>query len=139
MTSLADRTIAALRAEHDSTSTAVAALTDDQLTGPSGAAEWTVASVLSHLGSGSVISLAGLQVALGLRESLPDGFNQSVWDRWNAMNPTEQRDGFVEHDEELRIEMPQQGPGDGLHRLRIRVAGAGAHEDAFEVGHGIGP
>jgi uncharacterized protein (TIGR03083 family) len=32
-----------------------------------------------------------------VREPLPDGFNQSVWDRWNAMSPAEQRAGFLEH------------------------------------------
>ena len=101
MTSLADRTIAALRAEHETTAKIVRDLTDDQLTGPSGAAEWTVAAVLSHLGSGSVITLAGLQSALDAGQPLPDGFNQSVWDRWNAMSPAEQRAGFLEHDAAL--------------------------------------
>ena len=101
MTSLADRTIAALRTEHDTTVATVRDLTDDQLTGPSGASEWTVASVLSHLGSGSVISLAGLQTALGTAEAPQEGFNQSVWDRWDAMSPTEQRDGYLEHGEVL--------------------------------------
>jgi uncharacterized protein (TIGR03083 family) len=98
MTSLADRTIAALGAEQASTVAAVQGLTHDQLIGRSGASEWTVASVLSHLGSGSVITLAGLQAALGVGQPPPDGFNQSVWDRWNAMSPAEQRDGFLEHD-----------------------------------------
>jgi len=101
MTSLADRTIAALRAEHDLATTAVSDLTEEQLTGPSGASEWTVAAVLSHLGSGSVIALAGLQSALGLRQPPEAGFNESVWDVWNAMSPAEQRAGFLEHDAEL--------------------------------------
>jgi len=101
MTSLADRTIAALRAEHDATATTVRDLTDDQLTGRSGASAWTVTAVLSHLGSGSVIALAGLQTALGLRQPPQDDFNQSVWDRWNAMSPAEQRAGFLDHDAAL--------------------------------------
>jgi uncharacterized protein (TIGR03083 family) len=101
MTSLADRTIAALRAEHDLTTTTVSELTEQQLTGPSGAAEWTVAAVLSHLGSGAVITLAGLQSALGARQPPEAGFNESVWDSWNAMSPAEQRAGFLERDAEL--------------------------------------
>jgi uncharacterized protein (TIGR03083 family) len=101
MTSLADRTIAALRDEHEATAAVVGGLTAEELTGPSGATEWTVADVLSHLGSGSVITLAGVQVALGQREPLGEDFNPSVWDRWNAMTPVEQRDGFLEHDEAL--------------------------------------
>ena len=76
-------------------------LADEQLTGPSGASEWTVAAVLSHLGSGAVITLAGLQAALGTRPEPEASFNESVWDTWNAMSPAEQRAGFLEHDEEL--------------------------------------
>lgn len=101
MTSLADRTIAALRAEHDLLTETVSGLTEEQLTGTSGASEWTLAAVLSHLGSGAVITLAGLQSGLGLRQPPADGFNQSVWDVWNAMNPDEQRAGFLKHDQEL--------------------------------------
>jgi uncharacterized protein (TIGR03083 family) len=101
MTSLADRTVAALRAEHDLVTTTVSDLTEEQLTGPSGAAEWTVADVLSHLGSGAVITLAGLQAAVGARPAPEAGFNESVWDVWNAMSPAEQRAGFLAHDAEL--------------------------------------
>jgi uncharacterized protein (TIGR03083 family) len=98
MTSLADRTIAALRAEHDTTTAIANGLSDAQLTGLSGATEWTVAAVLSHLGSGAEITLAGLETALGARQAPGEGFNQSVWDRWDAMSPGEQREGFVEQD-----------------------------------------
>ena len=101
VTSLADRTIAALRAEHDALATTVAELTDQDLVGPSGATEWTVADVLSHLGSGAVITLAGLRSATGAGQPAGDGFNQSVWDRWNAMSPPEQRANFLDSDTEL--------------------------------------
>jgi uncharacterized protein (TIGR03083 family) len=51
--------------------------------------EWTVADVLSHLGSGAVIMRRGLEDALASRE--PDGsFNQGVWDEWNAKAPEDQ-------------------------------------------------
>ena len=30
-----------------------------------------------------------------------DGFNEQVWDRWNALSPAEQASGFVTHDEAL--------------------------------------
>ncbi|MGI8667381.1 MAG: maleylpyruvate isomerase family mycothiol-dependent enzyme [Jatrophihabitans sp.] len=101
MTSLASRTIAALRAEHDATATIVRDLTDEQLTGPSGATEWTVAAVLSHLGSAAVITLAGLRSALDAGPAPAADFNQSVWDVWNAMSPAEQRAGYLEHDADL--------------------------------------
>jgi uncharacterized protein (TIGR03083 family) len=101
MTTLADRTIAALRATHDELAALVPGLSDEQLTGPSGAAEWPLAQVLSHLGSGAEIGLASLSAATGDGPAPAEGFNQSVWDRWNAMSPREQATGFVEHDARL--------------------------------------
>lgn len=97
MSTLADRTIAALRATHDELSALVAGLTDDQLDLPSGAAKWDVAQVLSHLGSSAEIALAGLQAGL-VGEPPPDqSFNQAVWDRWNALSQREKADGYLAH------------------------------------------
>ncbi|HWU31864.1 MAG TPA: maleylpyruvate isomerase N-terminal domain-containing protein [Marmoricola sp.] len=101
MTSLASRTIEALRREHDALASLVPAFAEDDLAKPSGSSDWSVAQVLSHLGSGAEISLASLQVAQGGRDALGDGFNRSVWDRWDAMTPAEQRAGFLEHDDAL--------------------------------------
>ncbi|GAA0578983.1 maleylpyruvate isomerase family mycothiol-dependent enzyme [Paractinoplanes ferrugineus] len=97
MTTLADRTIAALRAEHD----ALPALSAEQLTGPSGAADWTVAQVYSHLGSGAEIMLAGLRAGTGEAAAPEPGFNESVWDRWNALSPQDQASGAIESDAAL--------------------------------------
>ncbi|WP_305788697.1 maleylpyruvate isomerase family mycothiol-dependent enzyme [Symbioplanes lichenis] len=96
MTTTAGRTIAALRSEHDALVATTEALTPEQITGPSGATEWTVADVLSHLGSGAEIQLAGLRAALGEAETPGPDFNQSVWDRWNALSPQEQATGWQE-------------------------------------------
>ncbi|HET6151577.1 MAG TPA: maleylpyruvate isomerase N-terminal domain-containing protein [Marmoricola sp.] len=101
MTTLAARTIDALRYEHDALAGLVPTYTDAQLTGGSGASEWSVAQVLSHLGSGSEITHASLRAALGEAEAPDDDFNRSVWDRWDAMAPTDQRDGFLEHNQVL--------------------------------------
>jgi len=101
MTTLADRTIAALRAGHDALAAVVPDLTDEQLRRPSGAAEWSLAQVLSHLGSGAEI---GLGVLVAARDGAPvpgQDANQRVWDRWNAMSPREQAAGFVEHNGRL--------------------------------------
>ena len=97
MTTLADRTIAALRTTHDDLAALVDGLTDEQLVAPSGASEWTVAQVLSHLGSGAEIGLATLETALAAGPAAEPGFNESVWDRWNAMSPREQATNFLEH------------------------------------------
>jgi len=64
MTSDADRAIEALRAVHDDLVGRVGGYADADLTRPSGASEWTVAQVLSHLGSGAEIALAGYRAAL---------------------------------------------------------------------------
>ncbi len=101
MTTLADRTIAALRTVHDDLAALVPGLSPEQLTGPSAATEWTVAQVLSHLGSGAEIALASLQAALSAAPAPGADFNPGVWDRWNAMSPDEQAAGFLDHDERL--------------------------------------
>jgi uncharacterized protein (TIGR03083 family) len=98
MTATADATISALRSTHDELVAVVRDLDHEQLLAPSGAADWPVAQVLSHLGSGAEIGLATLHGATGDGETPGDGFNQSVWDRWNAMSPREQADGFLAAD-----------------------------------------
>ncbi len=105
MTSLTDRTIEALRAEHDLLAGVVSGLSGVQLAGPSGASEWTVAQVLSHLGSGAEIALAGYQAAFTGRPAPGDAFNEQVWDRWNALAPAAQASEFVAHGEALVAEL----------------------------------
>ncbi len=95
---LVDRVIAAIRHQHDTLVALVPNLDDDALTGPSGASEWTIAQVLSHLGSGAEISRKPVARAAGLDVVEED--NQSVWARWDGSTPTEQAAGFVEHDTE---------------------------------------
>jgi uncharacterized protein (TIGR03083 family) len=95
MTSLADQVIAALRSGYDDLAAYAAALTENDLTAPSGASEWNVAQVLSHLGSGAEIAQATVERARARAGSPPDGFNQGVWARFDAMGPVEQRDAFL--------------------------------------------
>jgi uncharacterized protein (TIGR03083 family) len=100
MTELADRSIAALRALHDELAKVLSELAPEALHGPSGAEEWTLAQVLSHLGSGAEITRATISASIpGTTAAEAD--NQSVWDRWNAASPQEQATWFVEHDEDL--------------------------------------
>jgi len=101
MTTFAARTIAALRAEHDSLASAGATISTAQLKGPSGASDWTVAQVFSHVGSGAEITLAAFRAGTGEAETPGPDFNQRVWDRWNAMTPEAQAAGAVESDATL--------------------------------------
>ncbi|MCW2548385.1 MAG: maleylpyruvate isomerase family mycothiol-dependent enzyme [Mycobacterium sp.] len=101
MTSVADRTIDALRSIHDELAAAVSGLSDEQLIARSGASEWSVAQVLSHLGSGAEISLATLRGAMAATTGPGNDFNQEVWARWNALSPRDQASGFLATDEQL--------------------------------------
>lgn len=96
MTPLLDRAIASLRAHHDDLALLVPTLTDEQLAGPSGASEWTVAQVLSHLGSGAEISRKPVAAASG--QPFDEEDNQSVWARWDGSTPREQAEAYVRHD-----------------------------------------
>lgn len=91
-----DRIITSLRTNHDTLVALLPNLTDDQLSGPSGATEWSIAQVLSHLGSGAEIFYKPVGRAAGAPVTEED--NQSVWARWDAASPVDQAAGFVEHD-----------------------------------------
>lgn len=106
-TTLADRTIGTPRAIHDDLATVVPGLSEVQLSGPSGASEWPVAQVLSHLGSGAELALAGLTATVSWVPAPAPEFNQTVWDRWNTIGPRDPAAGFLRHDAAL----VRRGPG----------------------------
>ena len=80
-------------------------LTAATLTGRAYPSEWSIAQVLSHLGSGAVIMQRRLEDTLAGRPT-PDDYAPSIWDSWNAKTPTEQRDDAIAADADLlaRIE-----------------------------------
>ena len=92
--------VGALRASVDQLRALVGGLDDAQLVSQSYCDDWSIAQVLSHLGSGAVISLRGLQ-DLRAGTATPDEFNQSVWDEWNAKSPRAQADDALVADEAL--------------------------------------
>jgi uncharacterized protein (TIGR03083 family) len=102
----ADATIAALRSGFDELATLVSGLGNDELANPTGASEWDVSQVLSHLGSGAEIAQNTLQVALvgtdapGVRKPGMD-FNRSVWDRYDGASRRERADWFLRANEAL--------------------------------------
>jgi uncharacterized protein (TIGR03083 family) len=74
---------------------------------PDGAAyptEWTIADTMSHIGSGATIMKQNLENAVAGREGDP-GFNQSVWDEWNAKSPTDQVNDALVADEKLLLSL----------------------------------
>jgi len=66
-------------------------LDDVQLESQSYCPEWSVAHVLSHLGSGAVILRRRLEDTRA-GTTMPDEFAPSVWDEWNAKTPRAQAD-----------------------------------------------
>ncbi len=70
--------------------------------------EWSVADVLSHIGSGGVIMRRSLEDTLAGRKA--DGsFNQTVWDEWNAKSPEDQASGALVADVALLAALDEVG------------------------------
>jgi uncharacterized protein (TIGR03083 family) len=108
----------ALRSSVDRLVGLVRPLDDTSLARRSYATEWTIADVISHLGSGAVIFGRRIQAALDNTEP-PDDFNQSVWDEWNAKSPRSQADDGLEADTELMTTLETTGAQD---RARFKSA-----------------
>jgi uncharacterized protein (TIGR03083 family) len=82
--------LVALRTSHDRLAALVGPLVPDGVEAPSLAREWSIAQVLSHLGSQAEIFDAILDAAVaGDDLPGPDAF-PPVWDAWNSRTPVEQ-------------------------------------------------
>ena len=93
------RWIAVLRASHDRLVAYVASLDEEALGRPSMCTDWTVAQVLSHLGSGAEIGRETLGAAVTGRDPAVD--LEAVWARWNAMAPRQMATEFAISDRRL--------------------------------------
>lgn len=96
---VAEPWVAALDTSSGRTRALVQGLTEEQLEQQSFDKDWTIAQVLSHLGSGSEIgailldrALAGDATPLDRELALP------IWQTWDAMTPLEQRDAWYSAD-----------------------------------------
>jgi uncharacterized protein (TIGR03083 family) len=65
-------------------------------------AEWTIADTMSHIGSGAVILKRRFEDAVA-GQVADTGFNQSVWDEWNAKAPADQVKDALVADEALLV------------------------------------
>jgi uncharacterized protein (TIGR03083 family) len=92
--------IASLRNSHNRLVGLVEPLTPEQLREQSYDTEWSLAQVLSHLGSGAEISLAGLPGALGQGAPPNRADFPPIWDKWNAKSPDDQAADAIAIDEE---------------------------------------
>ena len=93
------RWIAVLPRLARSTRRHVAGLDEEALGRPSMCTDWTVAQVLSHLGSGAEIGRETLGAAADGRDPAVDV--EAVWARWNAMAPRQMATEFAISDRRL--------------------------------------
>jgi uncharacterized protein (TIGR03083 family) len=93
--------VAALRDSHDRLIATVDKLTPEQLSGPSDCSEWTIAQVLSHLGSGAEIFNLMVDAGLGDGQAPGNETFPPIWDTWNAKGPKQQTDDFKTADADL--------------------------------------
>ena len=77
-----------LRASSDRLRALVEPLAADQLEAQAYPSEWTIAQVLSHIGSGAIIGRRALDDGL-VGADTPEDFAPSTWDVWNAKSPAE--------------------------------------------------
>jgi uncharacterized protein (TIGR03083 family) len=86
-------------------------LTPDQLVQSAYPSEWTIAQVLSHVGSGAVIFTRRITDRAAGRETDAD-FAPSVWDEWNAKSPEQQATDALVADAAL-LDLLETVPADG--------------------------
>jgi uncharacterized protein (TIGR03083 family) len=91
----ADTGIATLRSEFDDLAAQTSTLSDQQLAGPTGAEEWDVSQVLSHLGSGAEIMQNALRVSLEGKPNPGAEFNKTVWARYDAAGARDRLEWFL--------------------------------------------
>jgi len=81
--------IAALRHSHERLASLAGAVSEEFLTQRSYCTDWSVAQVLSHLGSGAELALIMLESALS-GEPMDRSTFAPIWDAWNAKTPVQQ-------------------------------------------------
>src|ERR1035441_9036650 len=98
----ADVLLAAVRNSRARLVKTVTSLTPEQLREQSYDNEWSIARVLSHIGTGSVLFKLILQAGLEGEPAPPMDLMPPIWEEWNAKSPEEQaHDGLAADGEYL--------------------------------------
>jgi uncharacterized protein (TIGR03083 family) len=100
MSSDARTSIAVLRNSHERLVSLVQPLSPEHLRAQSYDTEWSIAQVLSHIGSGAEIATLSLAAALGERGDLDRDAFPAIWDTWNNRTPEAQAADSLTWDEE---------------------------------------
>jgi uncharacterized protein (TIGR03083 family) len=115
--------LAALRDSHDRLFAFVPSLAPEDLRRTSYDDGWTVAQVLSHLGSGSQLMSEALQAALdGSATPGPERMSE-VWSSWDSKSPEEQAADAGVADEAFLVAF-EELDDEKLQRLRINFEGS---------------
>ena len=117
-----DAWIGALRHSHDRLQALVEPLDPGQLKQRSYASEWSIAQVLSHLGSQAEIF--GLFLEAGLTRQDPPGREEfgPIWDTWNAKDPQAQASDALRADA-ATLERFESLDADQRARWRLKLFG----------------
>jgi uncharacterized protein (TIGR03083 family) len=104
--------VRAVRASHDRLAGLVAGLDGDSVRAQSYDTEWSVADVLSHLGSGAeIFSLYVNAGVTGDEPPTPEDF-KPIWETWNARSPEDQAELSIAANEALVTLVESLSPAD---------------------------
>jgi len=111
-----------VRRSHDRVAAQVRALPPADLDTRSYASEWTIADVLSHLGSQAEIFSLFVDAGLGGGDAPDQSAFQPIWDSWNSRAPGDQAADSVTANEQLvsRLENLEE---DALRSFRLDMFG----------------
>src|SRR5258708_4427290 len=128
--------IDALRHSHDRLQTTAGPLDGDQLQRPSYASEWSIAQVLSHIGSQAEIF--GLFLDAGLSGQDPPGPEAfgPIWATWNAKSPEDQAAVGLLVDTLGQLVARAGKPGEVQRRLHVSTSSPVRHF-ALETGEKV--
>lgn len=113
--------VRAVRASHDRLVGIVGSLDADDVRKQSYAKEWSIADVLSHLGSGAEIFERYVNAGLGGEPPRQED-NQRIWDTWNSRSPEEQAAQSIAANEALISRVESLTPGQ-LEAFRVSMFG----------------
>ena len=114
--------VRAARASHDRLSGIVGTLDAAGLRRQSYDTEWSIAQVLSHLGSGAEIFLLNLEAGLTGGDPPAQEAFAAIWDVWNARSPEDQASRSIAVNEALVSRVESLGPGE-LAAFRVSMFG----------------
>ncbi len=115
--------LAALRHSHDRLAALVSGLAPADLARLSGSSEWSVAEVMSHLGSQAEIFSLFFDAGLGVGEVPPREAFEAIWASWNARQPAEQASASLAVTEALTARL-EALPAASLGAFRVEMFGA---------------